>query len=953
MKKVFSMLLLLFFVATTSVLNAQIINGSTGAKKQKPSSLTAPVPVDKNVRLVKMDNGLTYYLRVNKKPEGRIQFRLVTNAGSILEDDSQQGLAHFCEHMAFNGTEHYPHNSMISELQKSGVTFGSHVNAYTSFDETVYFINMPNTPEMIEMGIKILDGWASKLLFDQKEIEAERGVVHEEWRGRLGASERMNKKVWPIMLKGSKYANRIPIGTEEVIMNFKRDEIVRFYKDWYRTDLQAVIIVGDFDMDQMEAKVKQYFGGYTKAVNPKERQSFNIPDNKEPLIAMATDKEATSTTLELMWKHKKAPQGTVGDYRQSLVRQLAKGMINARFSELCEQVTSPMIRCGGGYGGFLGRDCDAFILYAYPKDNKIPEAVKMMFSEMIRIDQHGFLQTELDRQKEELLDSYRKSAKEADKTHSTNLADEYTRHFLDGEVIPGIRQEYNYAKEFVPDITLEEVNAVVADWITEENMIFYLTAPERADLKIPTEKEIKTLLNSVKDIKTEAWVDNYKETPLYDKTLAEVTPKVTKTNTALDYTEYTLPNGIRFIVKKTNYKEDEIQMQSYARGGSSLYSDEDFFLVSLTANFIDDAGIGEFSSSQLKKKLKGKSVSISPYIGNTTQGFTGSCSPKDLGTMLQLLNLYYESPRKDQESFDKNIQAMRTQYKALAEHPQMALSKTLYQTAYPDFKRVVVLPTEEDLKKLDLDRMYQVFKERFKDASNQIFFFVGNVSDNDIATIAKYLNNLPTGGEQKNETNNNTFPKLADGINHGLALKGSEPMSIVFMLGETDGLDATQRNRRMVDILGECLQITTTEVIREKMGDAYSPYGDVSFDMEPTPHVSWQFAIQCAPEKTGKVEKAALQVLKNYTKKGPNAETLTKAKEQLIKTRETQLQENRTWRGIIYGSYYYNENRDDVNAKYNEWINSISAAEIRDFAKKFFDFNHYTVVTLKPETTQK
>ncbi len=952
MKRVFSMLLLLFFIATTGVTNAQI-SDITGAKKQKTSDLKAPVPIDKNVRLVKMDNGLTYYLRVNKKPEGRIQFRLVTNAGSILEDDSQQGLAHFCEHMAFNGTEHYPHNSMISELQKAGVTFGSHINAYTSFDETVYFINMPNTPEMIEMGIKILDGWASKLLFDQKEIEAERGVVHEEWRGRLGAGDRMNKIVWPIMLKGSKYANRMPIGTENVIMNFKRDEIVRFYKDWYRTDLQAIIIVGDFDMDQMEAKVKQYFGGYTKADHPKERQYFNIPDNKEPLIAMATDKEATSTSLELIWKHKKAPQGTIENYRQSLVRQLANGMIRARFSELCEQVTSPMIRCSGGYGGFLGRNCDAFTLYAYPKDNQIPEAVKMMLTEMIRIDQHGFLQTELDRQKEDLLDSYRKSAKEADKTHSTHLADEYTRHFLDGEVIPGIKQEYNYAKEFLPGITLEEVNAMVADWITEENMIFYLTAPERADLKIPTEKEIKALLDSEKNIKTEAWVDNYKETPLYDKTLAEVTPKVSKTNTALDYTEYTLPNGIRFVVKKTDYKADEIQMKSYARGGSSLYSDADIFPISLSAAFINDAGIGEFSSSQLKKKLKGKSVRISPDIDNTTQGFSGSCSPKDLETMLQLLNLYYEAPRKDQESFDKNIQAMRTQYKALAEHPQIALSKVLYRTAYPDYKRVIILPTEEDFNKLNLERLYQMFKERFKDASNQIFFFVGNVSDDDIKMIAKYLNHLPTGGEQKNETNKNIFPKLAEGVNHGLAQKGSEPMSIVYILGETDGFEATQRNRRMVDIIGECLQITTTEVIREKMGDAYSPYGDVGYNLEPDPTVSWQFVIQCAPEKTAKVEKAAIQVLKTYAKKGPDAETITKAKEQLIKSRETQLQENGTWMGIIYGSYYYNENRDDVVTKYNEWINSISASEIRDFAKKFFDLNHYTVVTLKPENTKK
>ena len=448
-------------------------------------------------------------------------------------------------------------------------------------------------------------------------------------------------------------------------------------------------------------------------------------------------------------------------------------------------------------------------------------------------------------------------------------------------------------------------------------------------------------------------MDNYKETPLFDKELANVAPQVSKVNKALDYTEYTLPNGIRFVVKQTNYKADEIRIKSFARGGASLYSDEESFLLTMTAPFIDDAGIGEFSSTQLNKKLKGKSLSISPSIGGSTQGFSGSCSPKDLETLLQLLNLYYEAPRKDQESFDKNVQALRTQYKALAAYPQIALQKTLLKTAYPDYKRFMGVPTDEDFDKLNLDRMYTVFRERFTDASNQIFFFVGNVSDEDISMIAKYLNNLPAGGEQKNEKDRDISPRLAPGIRHGVALKGTENMSIVIMMGETEGFDATQRNRRMVDMLGECLQISTTEIIREKMGDAYSPYGGVSYSLEPVPSVSWQFQIQCDPKKTDKVEKAALKVLKMYTKKGPSAETLAKAKEQMIKSRETQLQENSAWMNIIYGSYYFNEDRDEVVAKYNEWVNSITADEIKALAQKFFDFTHYTVTTLKPESLKK
>ncbi len=938
----------LSFVAITHVLYAQV-PGIGGQKKTKKSDLNAPIPVDKTIRLVKMENGLTYYLKENKKPEGRIQFRLVTNAGSILEDDSQQGLAHFLEHMAFNGTEHYPHNTMVSELQKAGVSFGSHINAYTSFDETVYYLNMPNSPEMIEMGMKILDGWASKLLFDNKEIEAERGVVLEEWRGRLGAGERMNKIIWPIMFKGSKYAERMPIGKEQIIMNFKRDEIVRFYKDWYRTDLQAIIIVGDFNIDEMEAKVKEYFSGYTKAENPRERIQYPIPENKEPLIAIATDKEAPSTTLQLMWKHKKANQNTIGDYRQNLVRNLTDEMLDARFSELCENISAPMISTFCYYSGFYGRNKDVFSVYAYPKDNHIEKTIQLLLSELKRAVEHGFLQTELDRQKEDLLDSYRKSAKEADKTPTTSLANEYTRHFLEGECIPGIRQEYSYAKEFIPEITLEEVNAMVAEWITEENMIIYLTAPEREDLRVPSEKEILTLLNEMKNVKTEPWIDNYKEAPLYDKELPEATPKITKTNEVLDYTEYTLPNGIRYVVKKTNYKEDEIRMKSFARGGTSLYSDEESFMATMAAPFVDDAGIGDFSSTQLSKKLKGKTLSISPTITTDMQGFVGACSPKDLETMLQLINLYYESPRKDEESYEKNVQALRTQFKALEEYPQIVLQKALIKTAYPEYKRYLGLPTETDFETMNLNRMYEIFKERFTDASNQIFFFVGNISDEDIKLIAKYLNNLPVTNKQKNEKNKDVYPVLAPDVNRTEVFKGKENMSIVIMLGETEGFDATLRNRCMVDMLGECLQISTTEIIREKMGDAYSPASDVSYVLEPIPAVSWTFQIQCDPKKVEKVEKAVLKIMQMYVKKGPDAETLKKAKEQMIKSREVQLQENSTWMNMIYGAYFYNEDRDERITKYNDWVNSITIEEIKELAKKYFDFSHYCVTILKPE----
>ena len=941
-------ILVLFLFATAGMSFAQF--GATGSKKEKKSDLSAKVPIDKKVRVGKLDNGITYYIRANKKPEGRVQFRLVVNAGSVLEDEDQLGLAHFTEHMAFNGTEYYPHNELISKLQAKGVQFGGHVNAYTSFDQTVYYVNMPNDAEMLEMGMKILDGWASKLLMDPKEIDAERGVIIEEWRGRLGAQDRLQKQYWPIMFKDSRYANRIPIGTEEVLKTFQRPTIVRFYEDWYRPDLQAVIIVGDIDVDAIEAKVKEYFTDNKMPANPKERPYYNVPDNKEPLVAIATDKEASSANIQMFWKHAQAPKGTIGDYRQMLVRTLAENIINARFAEMAEKASAPFLYAGGGYGSFLAK-LDCAVLTAYPKDNRIEEATAMLLKEMKRVDEHGFLQTELDRAKESLLESYRKAAKELNKTQSNDFADEYTNHYLEGDVIPGIRQEDQYAREFVPEITLEEVNNVVKDWITDENFIYILTAPEKEGYSIPTKDAILKIVANSKNEKTEPWVDTYKDEPLFDKEVKKVTPVVVKENSTLGYTEYVISNGIRFVVKKTNYKEDEIQMRSFAFGGSALYGDKEAYMVGNVASLVDDAGIANFSSSQLSKKLQGKTVGVSPYISSTTQGFSGSCVPKDLETMLQLVDLYYEAPRKDRESFDRNIETLKTQVRMAAANPQAKFMRDFYEMAYDHNPRLVVMPTEQDIDGIDYERVYQIYGERFADASDQIFVFVGNVSDENIQTIANYLNLLPTNGKQKNEPKLDKSPKLAKGVNHSLTLAGTDKQGMVLVMGETQGFAGKDdlRERIAVSALGEALQIRTTEVIREKMGETYSPYSTASYDIDFDGSVTWMFFLQCAPENCESVEKAAIDLIKECIKKGCDRETLHKVKLQMIKERETRMQENGFWMGQILGSYQYKENRDANITDYEAMVNSLTTHDMKRLAKRYFDLGDYSVGTLKPE----
>lgn len=939
MKKVLSLLMLVAVVCSMAF--AQGAKGKT--------DLTAKVPVDKKVRIGHLDNGLTYYIRANKMPENRIQFRMVTNAGSILEDEAQRGLAHFCEHMAFNGIEGLPHNQMIDTLQKNGIEFGRGINAYTSFDETVYYVDMPaDNPEMVTMGLTILNGWCGGLLFDPQELEDERGVIHEEWRGNLGAQERLREKTWPIMLNNSRYAYRLPIGLESVIMGFKRPDIVRFYKDWYRPDMQAVIIVGDIaDVDAMEARVKDIFSKHSKAVNPKQRPVYDIPDNKEPLVAIATDKEATSTSIMMFWKHKKPAQGTVGDYRASLVRSIVSNMLDERFNELNEKAESPFMSSGAGYGGFIGRVNDAFMGNATPKEGRIEEATEVVLSEIYRAVQHGFLQTELDRVKEDMLDHYRKMAKEANKTNSNNLAGEYTNHYLQGEVIPGIMTEYKYAKEFIPEITLEECNALIKTWATDENFTYVLQAPE---IKVPTEKQIIDIFNKARTANYEPWVDSYKDEPLWTKELKDVTANVTKENKALDYKEYTLPNGIRFIVKKTNFKEDEIRMSSYAFGGTSLYEDNEAYAAQSAAGLIDNAGIANFSSNDLSKKLKGMTVSISPSIAGTTQGFNGSCSPKDLETMLQLLNLYYEAPRKDADAFNRDLENLRNQIKFMSSNPQVAFLLKYHDVAYPNDKRTVMLPTEEQINGLKLDRVYEIFRERFCDASNQTFFFVGNVSDDNVKTIAKYLNNLPCNGKQKAETWKDREPEFAKGIQHAEVFKGTDNQGIMIMYGETQGFKPTKKNKMIVNQLSDAMEITALEVIREKMGGTYSPSVQISYDFEPGQDgkVNWMFYINCNPEMSGAIEEAAKGIIEGYIKNGPEAVTLNKVQEQMIINRGTARQNNGFWMGQIQGSYMYNENRDDID-QYDALVKSVTAKDIKKMAKKFINMKNFVVVNLKPE----
>ena len=582
-----------------------------------------PIRNDPNVKIGKLSNGMTYYIRANKKPEKRVELRLAVNAGSMQETDAQVGLAHFTEHMAFNGIEGYPGNTMISELQKIGVSFGGGINAYTSFDETIYMITIPTEdPKNVEFGMDILKGWANGLLMDNQEIDDERGIIIEEYRVGLGASDRMRKKWFPVVFNGSRYADRLPIGTLENLQTFKHQTIKDFYKEWYRPDLQAVIVVGDINVDEIEKMIKDRFESIPARTKSEPKIIYPIPGNDKPMAVVCTDPEAGGNQVMLLNKHEYFQMKTMGDFRTSMVHQLYNMMFDSRFSELQQNPNTPFISASSGYSNFIG-PCDIYDRSAVAKENRIEESIAVLLKENYRVLKYGFLETELKRAKDEMLYQYEVAANEADKTESSVFASQYVRHYIDETPIPGAKREYTLVKRYIDGITLDEINALAKKWINMDNFVAVVLAPEKEGVRIPTEEQVLAIVNDKSLMNVEPYVDTYKEQELVEveKLVAGEITSV-KTLEEVDAKEYTLSNGVKVILKKTDFKNDEILFRASSKGGTSLYGEEDLPSLTFATQFVDRAGISELDYSNLEKKMKGKKVGLTPNISFASEGFT-------------------------------------------------------------------------------------------------------------------------------------------------------------------------------------------------------------------------------------------------------------------------------------------------------------------------------------------
>lgn len=922
---------------------------------QKDLDLEKSIAPDPKVKIGKLDNGLTYYIRENSYPKDRVEFRLAVNAGSNQENDEQQGLAHFTEHMAFNGIEGFPSNSVVDHLRSKGVVFGADLNAYTSFDETVYMIPMPtDDPGNIDLGLKILRGWAAGLLYDHKEIDEERGVIIEEYRLGLGADDRMRKEYWPVLMKDSRYADRMPIGKLDILQTFDYQVIKDFYHDWYRPDLQAIIVVGDINAAEVEAKIKTMFGNIPAKQNPRKKEIYGIGVNKEPLVAVCTDKEATGNQIMLIRKHKHVPMKTIGDFRQQLCIDLYNTMYDARFEEMTQNPKCPFLQASAGYGDFIG-NTDAYAASAIAKENRIPEALSVLIQEDNRVLKYGFLQTELDRAKEELLENYDRAAKEVDKTESAKFASQYVNNFLRQDPIPGAKRENTYAKKLIEGISLEEVNALAKNWITEENTVAIVTAPEKEGVTVPSKDEIVAILNDKSLANVEPYVDTYKDQEIVEKeTLKPGKIVSTEKIETVGAEKWTLSNGITVYLKKTEYKNDEILFSASSKGGKTLYPVEDLASADFAAEIIDRGGIASLDYNSLMKKMKGKNVGVSPSISLLTEGFSGSSTPKDLEFFFQYLNAFFTNPRIDENAFQLVMDETREQIKMITAQPMYKFIGKFLEAAmnYDPYMKQAFSYDDEYFAQVDFNRAVQIYKERFANPADFNFFFVGNYDEKEMKEFVElYLGSLKTDPNKKENYDINVLKPRPDKTTTQTVYAGTEEQGWMGMY-ICNPIDWSYRNSIIADMIGEALDIQFVKIVREKMGDVYSPMVQMGASKLPRPEMTLMILLGCDPSKTDKLADASLKILNDFKVKGPDKKTMDLVKKQMLSTRAKNIQTNRFWLSYISGKV----NQDEAiitPSEYDNIVNSVTKKEMVEFMKKYFKPEIYTRADMHPTTMQK
>jgi zinc protease len=922
-----------------------LVLGSAPAEAQQQLGPESPIPLDPTIVTGELENGLRYFVKQNSRPEGRAELRLVVNAGSILEDDDQLGLAHLVEHMAFNGTENFEKQELVNYLESIGMEFGPSINAYTSFDETVYMLRVPtDDPDILATAFQILEDWAHGVSFDPEEIDKERGVVIEEWRLGLGAGSRIRDQQLPVILHESRYADRLPIGDPEILATFPHERLTQFYEDWYRPDLMAIVAVGDFDPSEVEQAIRSHFAGLTAPADPRRRQAFPVPDHQETLFTVATDPEATSTSLAVLYKHPAQPKGTAFTYRQGLIESLYNRMLNNRLFEIVQQPGAPFAFAASGQGSFA-RGTEIYQLFAgVPEGNVLP-AMEAVLLEAERVARFGFTASEIEREKVDLLRGLQRAYAERENQESAALAAEYIRHFLDGEPVPGIDAEYALAEALLPTISLAEVNAVATILLSDENRVVTVDGPEKPGLAWPTEEELAGVFASVEASILEPYRDAVSDQPLVAE-LPVGSPVVREGMIeGVEVTEWVLQNGVRVLLKPTDFKDDEVLVSAWSWGGYSLSAVEDHASASAADLLTSQMGLGEFSVVDLQKQLAGVVAGVQPSIGPYTEGLSGSASPQDLETLFQLIYLHFTAPRRDPDAFQALMARFDAALANIESSPQAAFQDTLALTMAQHHPRVQPV-SREWLDGLDMDLAVDFFADRFADASDFTFVFAGAL---DLETmrplVEQYLGGLPSTG--RTESWEDMGIEAPTGVVERTVRKGVEPQSQT-VIAFTGDFDWTRENRLGMRTLAGALEIRLRELLREELGGTYGV--GVSGGYDSVPRASYDFRIQFGsdPARTDELVESMFAEIRDFQENGPTADEIQTVLEQERRSRETNLQQNGWWVGQIVGATRYDT---DLTLLLDmSLLDDVTPESVQEDARRYLRFDNYVRVTLLPET---
>ncbi len=890
------------------------------------------LPMDKAVRYGKLPNGLTYYIRHNALPENRANFYIAQKVGSVQEEDNQRGLAHFLEHMCFNGTDNFPDDRLLKYCEGIGVKFGLNLNAYTSTDETVYNIDdVPVTENNVDSCLLILRDWADGLTLATKEIDKERGVIHEEWRMRSSASSRIFERNLPALYPGSRYGYRYPIGTMEVIDNFKPEELRAYYEKWYRPDLQGVIVVGDIDVEKVEAKIKALFSPIVMPENAAAYEHYPVPATSEPIYIIDKDKEQARAIIQVMFKHDPLPEelkNTPMFLAANYMNSVAASILNARLGEISQKPECPFIGAGGQDDNYMiSKTMDAFTVGILPKPGKDAEALQAVMEEIERINRFGFTATEIIRAREEFLSGMERIYDNREKQKNSFYVPQYVRHFLEGDPIPDIETEYNTYKMLAPNIPAEAISAVFKEYTasTDTNFVCLAMYPEKEDVAVPTVEQFKNAVAAAKAAQLEAYVDNVKDEPLVPQLPKAV--KIKKENAAdFGYTCWTLGNGARVFFKKTDYNDAEILFSATSFGGQSLIPAKEHINASLLENVIGSTGLGNFTSTELEKKLAGKQASVKVSLGEITDNLSGSSTPKDLRTLFELIYLRFQKPANDVDGYNNTIAYLKTALENADKQPMTAFSDSISATIFghnPLKKRLHV----EDLAQANYETIRQLYSERFQSAGDFDFFFTGAIDIDSLRVFTEqYIAPLPGLKKRESYKDRKLYP-VEGSVNNHFKRSMETPQAILIQVWNGD-LKYNMKNAVVLNALGEILTQRYLKSIREDAGAAYSvgASGGAEFGVRDM----YMLQIYCPfkPALRDSVLLLMQEAIDDIAKNGVTSEELDKVKKFEIKNYADNQRKNSYWQGLISTKVRWSK---DEQTGYEDTVNGISSDDIRQF----------------------